>query len=125
MRLVSAAVIIEEGKLLLVRRAPGQSLPGYWELPGGKVEQGESLEDCLVRELDEELGVSATVGVLLARTTYRYEHGEFEMVALEATITGEPEMRVHDKLSWATAGELQNYDLAPADVELVAQITWG
>lgn len=122
MRLVTAAVIIEQGRLLLVRRSPNQPLPGYWELPGGKVEQGESLEDCLVRELYEELGVRAKVGPVLARTNYRYDHGEFEMVALEASRLGEFELRVHDAMAWVASDELSGYELAPADIELIAQL---
>lgn len=122
MRLVAAAVIVEQGRLLLVRRAADQPLPGFWELPGGKVEQGESLEGCLVRELDEELGVRATVGAVLARTTHKYQHGEFEMVALEASRVGELELRVHDKLAWVGADDIAGYELASADIELIAQL---
>ena len=60
-KIVTAAIVLQDNKVLLTRRAPGQSLEGYWEFPGGKVEEGESLQECLKREIFEELGVQAEV----------------------------------------------------------------
>lgn len=65
MKEVAAAIAIRESKILVSRRAPGQSLEGLWEFPGGKVEAGEDVQTCIVRELDEELGVRAVGGMSL------------------------------------------------------------
>jgi 8-oxo-dGTP diphosphatase len=78
---VTAAVIIEDGRLLLARRPAGDHLEGFWELPGGKVEPGESPEQCLRRELIEELNMRSEVGDLLATAVHHYAHGTFELLA--------------------------------------------
>jgi 8-oxo-dGTP diphosphatase len=118
-RVVTAAVVIENGRLLLTRRPPGDKLAGLWELPGGKVEAGESPQECLKRELLEELAMRAGIGEVLARTTYEYDHGCFSMIALRATRLSEFKLLAHDAFAWVGADELKGYDLAPADVELV------
>jgi 8-oxo-dGTP diphosphatase len=62
MKTVTAAIAIDKGRILLARRSQNEKLSGYWEFPGGKVEKGESLQDCLKKELKEELGVQAEIG---------------------------------------------------------------
>jgi 8-oxo-dGTP diphosphatase len=119
---VTAAVIIEDGLLLVARRGPGCSLPGYWELPGGKVEHGETIQECLARELREELEMRSRVGDVAATTTYHYAHGSFEMIALEVVRLSDWVLHVHDAVSWVGQGEIDDLCLAPADVELVDQI---
>ena len=122
MKQVTAAVIIEDGRLLIMRRAPGQSLAGMWELPGGKVEPGETPQMCLERELDEELGLQAHAGCLVAQTRYEYDHGAFEMLALATERLSDFSLRVHDAFDWVTPETVVNYALAPADVDLLEQI---
>ena len=70
MKTVTAAVAYKEGTVLLTRRAPSEKLPGYWEFPGGKVDDGESLEECLQRQLCEELSVNSMVGPVLCESIY-------------------------------------------------------
>lgn len=122
MKQVTAAVIIEEGRLFITRRPPGDPLAGLWELPGGKVEPGETPAECLARELAEELDMATTVGDIVARTIYHYDHGSFEMLALTATRLSGFELRVHDESAWVPLSQLSEYPLAPADVELVQQV---
>lgn len=122
MRQVTAAVIIEDGRLLLARRAPGEKLAGLWELPGGKIEEGETPQECLCRELMEELSMTAEVGNVIAETVFHYEHGSFEMFALETRRTSEFVLSVHDDARWADDTEIDNLALAPADVELIRQL---
>jgi 8-oxo-dGTP diphosphatase len=119
---VTAAVIIENDRLFLARRGPDGSLPGYWELPGGKLEDGETIQECLERELDEELGMVALAGGVIATTTYHYDHGSFEMFAVEATRCSDFMLRVHDAVAWTTRDEIHELLLAPADVQLIAGI---
>lgn len=122
MRQVTAAVIIEEGLLLLARRGPGEQLAGFWELPGGKVEPGETPQSCLERELAEELEMEVSAREVVARTSYRYEHGEFEMLALTAVRHSAYTPRVHDAVRWVSYDEIRTLPLAPADIELVAEL---
>lgn len=90
-----------------------------WELPGGKTEEGESPQQCLERELLEELAMTAKAGAVLARTVYHYSHGSFEMLAVEATRLSEYSLHVHDQVRWVRPDELHQLCLAPADVELL------
>jgi len=122
MKQVTAAVIIEDGRLLITRRPPSDPLAGFWELPGGKIELGETPQQCLARELSEELDMSTEVGEIVARTIYHYDHGSFEMLALTTKRFSEFELRVHDRFAWVTTEDLMQYRLAPADVELVKQL---
>jgi len=80
-------VILRDGRLLLTRRPPGGPLGFQWELPGGKIEEGETPEHALVREIDEELGVHATPLEVLALDTHDYPHGlEVELVFVRCTL---------------------------------------
>ena len=122
MRQVTAAVIIEDGRLFLARRSAGDPLAGMWELPGGKVEPGETAPECLERELFEELAMISEVGPELARTIYHYTHGSFEMIALATLRMSDYEPSVHDATCWARKEEFARMDLAPADVELIREL---
>lgn len=122
MRQVAAAVIIEHGRLFIARRPECDPLAGMWELPGGKLEAGEALDECLRRELDEELGMIAEVGLELARTVYSYDHGSFELVALHTVRLSPYRPAVHDATAWVSSSEIRGYRLAPADVALVDEI---
>jgi len=122
-QVVCAVIRDKEARILLTRRAPGQHLEGHWELPGGKVEPGESLESALERELLEELGLVVTVGEELARTVYHYERGSIELIALATTTDGEiDQMTVHDSVDWFAPGETTTLVVAPADIPLLESV---
>ena len=122
MKTVTAAVIVEEGRLFLARRPAGDPLAGAWELPGGKVEPWETAQACLARELTEELAMAVEVGRLLATTVYHYEHGSFEILAYEVTRASDYITLVHDASAWVSSTEIAALELAPADEDLVAQL---
>ena len=112
-----------DGRILLARRAPGQHLAGHWELPGGKVEPGESLKAALQRELLEELGLVVSVGEELARTVYHYDRGSIELIALATSTSGEVTlMTVHDAVQWFSVDETRALPVAPADIPLLASV---
>ena len=101
MRIVTAAVIIEEGKLLIARRGEGSDQAGLWELPGGKAEEGETLQECLNRELKEELGITASIGSEIMRVDIPGREGKMELVALKAEIEeGRPKAVEHSEIAW-------------------------
>ncbi len=99
--------------------APAQSSLANGNSPGGKVEATESLEDCLTRELGEELGVRVCVGGHLCSSEFVYDHGGFRIEAFWVEIlAGELAPKVHDLLDWVAPNELRQYDLLPADVPI-------
>jgi 8-oxo-dGTP diphosphatase len=122
MRDVTAAVLLEDSRLFLARRAPRDKLAGYWELPGGKVESGESPQECLARELHEELAMRADIGEVLVEVVHEYAHGRFRFLALRAVRRSDFTLLDHDRCAWVAQDEVGDYRLAPADVVLVERL---
>lgn len=120
---VCAGVILRSGAVLLARRGPGRKHAGKWEFPGGRIEEGESPQAALVRELREELGIEATVGAEAARTRHVYDFGEIELIAfLVPKFTGKFKLVDHDQVKWVEARRLLEYDLAPADIPIAEAV---
>ena len=125
MKEIAAAVIRRDGRLLLCRRAerPGDSCAGLWEFPGGTREPGESLEDCLVRECREELGVQVKPLRVREQLTHIYPEITVRLTFFDAELTGgEPETRVHTALVWALPEEWDRYPVCPADRPLLERL---
>jgi 8-oxo-dGTP diphosphatase len=123
---VTAAVIIEGGRVLIARRRPGARLGGKWEFPGGKIEPGESPEACLRRELKEELGIEAAIGGPLGRHVHAYDFGTVALTAFRVTdIHGPLCLNDHQEVHWATPASLSDFDFTPADLPFVAMIQSG
>src|SRR5690242_5630578 len=117
MKRVVAALIIKDGKLLVCQRTRHQTMPLKWEFPGGKIEDGEQPRDALRRELDEELGIDASIGEEVARIRHQYKSGgavelRFYMVNDYA---GEIENRIFRDVRWAKRSELASLDFLEAD----------
>jgi 8-oxo-dGTP diphosphatase len=93
-----------------------------WELPGGKVEPGETPQECLVRELREELAMESEAGEVLAETEYDYAHGRFRMLALRTVRRSGFKLMAHDRFAWVLPNEIERCELAPADIDLVRQL---
>lgn len=102
-------------------------MPLKWEFPGGKIEEGEQPRDALRRELDEELGIAATVGDELARIQHEYPNGA--MVELRFFVVrefrGELENRIFKQIQWAEPKELPKFDFLEADLTLVQDLAAG
>jgi len=127
MKRVVAALIMQDGKLLVCQRTRHQTMPLKWEFPGGKIEEGEQPRDALRRELDEELGIEATVGDELARIQHEYPNGG--MVELRFYLVrefkGELENRIFKDIQWAKPRDLPNFDFLEADLTLVRDLAAG
>jgi len=117
---VTAAVIETGGAYLVTRRQLGVHLEGYWEFPGGKCDPGESLEDCLRRELREELGTDAVVGNEIFMTSHDYPERSVELHFLACELTGEPTPLLGQEIRWVMRKDLRSLQFPPADNDLIA-----
>jgi len=123
MKDVTAAVIFDKGKVLITRRARGEKHAGWWEFPGGKIEEGESPEICLQRELMEELGIETSIGEQLAESVYQYETGAIRLLAYRTEIlSGELSLHVHDEYQWVSISGLKQFNLLPADIPIAEKL---
>ncbi|MFW6213962.1 MAG: (deoxy)nucleoside triphosphate pyrophosphohydrolase [Spirochaetota bacterium] len=119
----TAALIYRGDSFLLVKRKPGGALSELWELPGGKVENGESPRDALVRELREEFEVESTIGRELGRTRFLHRGNEFELIAFEVSVETEAIRLVeHTNMVWMTQNEALKLALAPSDRALLERL---
>ena len=128
---VSAALIFRGGKLLITRRHSDAHLGGLWEFPGGKREPGETFEQCLAREIREELGVEIAVGELFESVIHAYPektvHLKFFVCRL---LDGEPQPLGCAAVKWAGKSELADYKFPAADAKLLQKLQnfsemWG
>jgi len=120
---VAAAIIKDQGKVLIARRAPGEKMAGFWEFPGGKVEGAETPEQCLKRELHEEFGIEAFIGEFFDESIYDYSSGVVRLLAYHASvIDGDMTLNVHDRYVWARPEDLPEYDLLPADIPIARKL---
>ena len=122
MKIVGTAIIVNErNEILIGQRPEGKALPGLWEFPGGKQEEGETIQQCIVREIKEELDVCCEVGEFLMEVSKEYEHGDFKLLVYKAKIKDEANMKalVHQDLKWVSAKDMGMYKFPPADVEII------
>lgn len=120
--LVVAALCRHEGRVLVLRRKAGLSHAGLWELPGGKVEVGESLREALVREIREELGVDCETDNLVGIGHSNNPDQPITLVALEAILLREPKQSTdHDEMKWIGPEDLASLPLGVADLEILSQ----
>jgi len=121
--LVSAVALIDiDGRVLLAQRPKGKSMAGLWEFPGGKVEPGETPEDALVRELDEELGIGTWNSCLAPLTFASHSYDDFHLLMPVFACRrwdGTPIAQEGQKLAWVRAQDLTNYEMPPADIPLI------
>ena len=118
---VSTGIILHEGKILIGQRKRGKPQELLWEFPGGKQEEGETMPECLYRELKEELDIEVAVGDFFMESVYQYEFGEISLNAYFATLSAdqEPVLKEHPQLAWINPKDLGAYAFAPADLPIV------
>ena len=123
MKEVTAAIILKNNKILIAQRAPEDNLAGKWEFPGGKIELGETPQDCLKREIREELDVDIEVLDFFGESIYAYHSGTIKLMAFWCKwISGDFTLKVHSQIAWVNRNELDLYDFAPADIPLVEKL---
>ncbi|MBI4370343.1 MAG: (deoxy)nucleoside triphosphate pyrophosphohydrolase [Elusimicrobia bacterium] len=123
MMIVSAGLLLRRGRVLVGRRRPGKPYSGYWEFPGGKVEKGESLRQCVEREFQEEMGLVVSAGPLVSENIYEYSNGPVRINIFEVRcFDGEPQMLEHDRLDWVKPGKLDALHLLPGNLAVAPQI---
>lgn len=122
--LVSAAALIDtDGRVLICQRPEGKQLAGLWEFPGGKVEAGETPEACLIRELEEELGITVAKSCLAPFVFASHEYEAFHLLMplyLCRKWEGQVIAREHKAMAWVKPNRLTDYPMPPADAPLVA-----
>jgi 8-oxo-dGTP diphosphatase len=127
MKRVVAALIVKDGKLLVCQRTRHQTMPLKWEFPGGKIEEGEQPRAALRRELEEELGILATVGDEVKRIQHEYPNGG--KVELRFFLVREYQKEIENlifrEVRWAEPKELPKYDFLEADLTLVRDLAEG
>lgn len=108
-----------DGRYLMARRAPEQHLAEFWEFPGGKQEENETLQECLEREILEELNLIIRATNPVCESIYSYDRGEIKLIAIHAAVlSGELRLSVHDRAEWLTPSEILKLKLAPADIPI-------
>ncbi|MBS4205473.1 (deoxy)nucleoside triphosphate pyrophosphohydrolase [Bacillus sp. FJAT-49754] len=120
---VVGAVITENEKILCAQRGPSKSLPLKWEFPGGKIEEGESPQEALHREISEEMQCKIEIGEQVEQTAYEYVFGIVHLTTFHCKlIEGQPALTEHVAIKWLLPTELTSLDWAPADIPTIEKI---
>ena len=120
---VTCAIIQnDEGLVMAVRRGPSMDNAGKWEFPGGKTRPGEDHEDCIIREIDEELGICIIITGRLDKVEYDYGDKQIRLIPfLCETLSSKPVLSEHEEFRWMSPGELLKLDMTAADIPVARQ----
>lgn len=117
---VTAGLIRRDGKLLITKRPPGSHLAGFWEFPGGKKEKGETLKECLEREIEEELSVRITAEKPLFTVNHEYENRAITLYLFQCSqLSGEPMPVECEEIRWVCPEDLPKYTFPPPDRRII------
>lgn len=120
---VVCGIIFKDNRVLICRRKADKSLGGYWEFPGGKLEDGETEEECLKRELAEELGLEVTVEHHFMTNTHKYNTTIIELISFICTTSQTPIKLIdHDNIEWVPTDTLLTWHVAPADIPIAKKL---
>jgi mutator protein MutT len=119
-KLIGVGLIWDGDKLLIDRRPPTGFLAGLWEFPGGKVEPGETVADCIAREIQEELGLTVKVGVEFVTVNYAYPEFSVTLAVHHCQyLGGEPQLLACDAVKWINIDDLASYDFPAANGQII------
>ena len=122
-REVVAALIVNGERFMICRRPEGKARAGLWEFVGGKAEEGESLEEALIRECEEEIGVKVKVGKIFRTVTHDYPDISVHLTIFFASIeSGVPRSMENNKIAWILPSEIPKYSFCAADVDVMRDI---
>lgn len=127
LRFVAAGLIVRDGEVLIGQRRANQPMALLWEFPGGKIEQGESPQQALARELHEELGIEATVGPKVVHIRHNYRHGgavDLQFFAVRE-FAGELQNQIYEQIKWVKLADLTTYEFLAADRGLIRDLAAG
>ncbi len=122
---VACALVDVDRRVLIAQRPADKALGGMWEFPGGKLEAGESPEAALIRELEEELGVSTQTACLAPLAFASHAYDDFHLLMplyVCRKWQGQPQALEHDALKWVRPQALRDYEMPPADAPLIAHL---
>ena len=120
---VVAALIWDKDKFLICQRSANKARGLLWEFVGGKVEKGETKEEALVRECQEELAIAVEPRDVFTEVTHEYPDIIVHLTLFNCVITsGQPQLLEHNDLQWITPAQIPNYDFCPADIEILKKI---
>ena len=123
MKRVTAAIIENNGRILLARRKKGENNELKWEFPGGKIKENETPEQCLKRELLEEFEINADIKGFICSSQYQYSHISIELLAYKVEyISGEFKLHDHDQIEWVMPAILCEYNLSEADIPIARHV---
>ncbi|RJQ65608.1 MAG: (deoxy)nucleoside triphosphate pyrophosphohydrolase [Desulfobacteraceae bacterium] len=121
---VTAAILIREDKVLIAKRKAGDRLAGQWEFPGGKIKAGETPQECLKREMEEELCIEVSVGEFIGESVCPYAHGSIRLLAYRTDWTGgEIQPKVHAEYRWVRFDQLSRFEFSAADLPFVEKLS--
>ena len=121
----ACALVDADGRVLLAQRPEGKPMAGLWEFPGGKVETGETPEQTLIRELEEELGIVVKEACLAPLTFASHSYPDFHLLMplyVCRRWEGMATAKVHTRLAWVRPNKLRNYSMPPADEPLISHL---
>ena len=120
---VVAALIWDKDKFLICQRPANKARALLWEFVGGKVEEGETKEQALIRECQEELAITVEPHKVFMEVTHEYPDITVRLTLFNCTISkGQPQLLEHNDMRWITSAEIPNYEFCPADVEILKKI---
>ncbi len=122
----AVAVIKREGKVLIARRQKDDPLKGKWEFPGGKINKGESHEECLRRELREELGIEVSIYGIIASASHTYDHIHVDLTFYLAEMLSEELIpKCYNEIRWVSPDKLEQYNFPEANREVLRKLANG
>lgn len=117
---IGVAAIVRQGKILIDRRRKEGDMGGLWEFPGGKIEVGETIEECIKREIKEELDIEIAVGDRLTTITHAYENFDVTLyVHLCHYLSGEPQPLECEEIHWVEPDSLNGYQFPVANIQII------